>query len=351
MDRGDDQRFLHEISEGRGRKKAKNLLLAMLLTSLLPLPAYSQPAKKVKSIAVVYNNRSIGMLPLWITADAGLFQKNGLDVKLDFAQGTMASNAMVAGQYQIGNVSAPAVLGAVAQGVSLKITAALFSRLLYALVAAKDIHDPSELRGKVFGISKIGDSSWSATQMILRKLHVDPSLVTLLSVGNSPERLAALMGGHIDAMIADPMDVVTARRKGFPVLATQQQLDIQYVGSAIAMQGDFIKHDRETAMLFLKAISEGIHYYKTRQEEAAKIAAKYLKSNDTEAITSAVSVFASTIIPNIPVVTPGAIAPIQEGLAKSGSPGVKELKYEQFVDNSLVQELEKQGFYKQLYGN
>jgi ABC-type nitrate/sulfonate/bicarbonate transport system substrate-binding protein len=159
------------------------------------------------------------------------------------------------------------------------------------------------------------------------------------------------MGGHIDAMIADPMDVVTARRKGFPVLATQQQLDIQYVGSAIAMQGDFIKHDRETAMLFLKAISEGIHYYKTRQEEAAKIAAKYLKSNDTEAITSAVSVFASTIIPNIPVVTPGAIAPIQEGLAKSGSPGVKELKYEQFVDNSLVQELEKQGFYKQLYGN
>ena len=305
-------------------------------------PPPQAPPQAVK-LPVVYNNYSIGMVPLWLPLEAGIFAKHGLDVTFDFAQGTLATQAMVNGQYEVGNVSGSAVVASVLQGVDMKMVAAITTKSLYALIASRDVSTVADLRGKAFGISKLGDSSDTATRLILRKLGLDPERdVTILQVGNSPERYAALVAGGIQAAIADPMDVVRAERDGFTVLADQEALGIEYAGTTIAIRAPYLQEQPAVVRQFLLAVVEGIHYYKTHPDDAVAVGGKYLQSDDTEAMRSAVQVFSRVLMPDKPFITESSMRPIMAEVAQS-MPAASDAPLARFVDNNLLEELDRSG--------
>jgi NitT/TauT family transport system substrate-binding protein len=302
------------------------------------------PAVAADKLAMVYNNHSIGTLPLWVAMDTGIFAKHGLDVTLEFAQGTLATQAMINGQYPVGSLSASAAVASNLQGADLRLVAALFSKSLYALVASRDISSVAQLRGKALGISKLGDSSDTSTRLILRKMGLDPETeVAILQVGNSPERYAALVAGSIQGTIADPMDVVRAQRDGFQVLADQATLGIDYVGSAMAVRGPFLREQPDQVRRFLMALVEGMHYYKAHPDEATRIASKHLESDDVEAIRTAVEVFARTIMLDKPYVTEEAMRPILDEVAFT-NPAAKSMSLDLVVDNAPLQAIDRAGF-------
>jgi NitT/TauT family transport system substrate-binding protein len=310
--------------------------------ALPQVPPPQVPPQAVK-LPVVYNNFSIGMVPLWLPLEAGIFAKHGLDVTFDFAQGTLATQAMVNGQYDVGNVSGSAVVASVLQGVDMKMVAAVTTKSLYALIASRDVANVADLRGKAFGISKFGDSSDTATRLILRKLGLDPGRdVSILQVGNSPERYAALVAGSIQAAIADPMDVVRAERDGFTMLADQEALGIDYAGTMIAVRDPFLQEQPAVVRQFVLAVVEGIHYYKTHPDEAVAVGGKYLQSDDTEAMRSAVQVFSRVLMPDKPFITESSMQPIMAEVAQ-GIPAASDAPLARFVDNSLLEELDRGG--------
>jgi ABC-type nitrate/sulfonate/bicarbonate transport system substrate-binding protein len=172
--------------------------------------------------------------------------------------------------------------------------------------------------------------------------------VTLLQVGNSPERFAALVAGGIQAMVADPMDVVRARREGFGVLADQEQLGIDYAGSTIAARGPFLREQPDTAQRVVTALVEAIHLYKTQPETAVAAAAKHLQSDDTEALRAAVDVFGRAIMDRKPYASEAAMRPIREEVATS-SPAALDAPLDLFVDSSFLERLDRAGFIDGLY--
>lgn len=297
---------------------------------------------------MLFNNVSIGTSRVWLMDEAGIFKRHGLNVHLENAQGTAAVDALVAGQYNVGEVDASSVIATDVQQPGIKIVAVGNSKLVYALVARKGIAGADELQGKVFGISKIGVTSDVSTRLILNRLGIDANGATFLQVGNSPQRFAALEGGQIDAMIADPMDIVRARREGFPVIIDQASLNIDYGGDAFAMRESFIQQHRDLALQFVMALVDGIHYYKTHQQEAAQVAAKNLQSDDTEAIQSAVSVFADTIMVPKPYATDNNLRAIIDTVATT-EPAAKGADLSLFVDSSLLQEVDQTGYIDALY--
>lgn len=96
------------------------------------------------------------------------------------------------------------------------------------------------------------------------------------------------------------------------------------------------------------AMVDGVHYYKTHQEEAVSITAKNLKSADIDAVRSAVKVFAETVMPQKPYVTEESARPILDEVAFR-VPAVKGAPLERFADNRLLQEIDNSGFIDQLY--
>jgi ABC-type nitrate/sulfonate/bicarbonate transport system substrate-binding protein len=256
---------------------------------------------------------------------------------------------MVAGQYDVGNVSTSAVIASDLEGGDVKVVAAINGKIQYALVTSRDITTPEQLRGKTLAIARIGDLSDTATRLILRRLGLDPDRdVTLLQVGNSPERYAALMTGQIQGIAADPMDVVRARADGFNVLADPQSLSIDYAGNVIAMRGAFLRERREVARQVVKAVIDGIHYYKTHEDEAVAVVQKYLRTDDVEATREGVRTFASEIMPRKPYVTESGLRPIIDVIAVN-TPRVLDYPWTHFVDNSFVEEFDRSGYIDSLY--
>ena len=119
-----------------------------------------------------------------------------------------------------------------------------------------------------------------APQLALRKLGLNPEKdVTMLQVGGSPQRLAALQSGSVQAAAMDFMSGLRLAKLGFPVLV-QLNLNYPYLGS-----GGVRKISARIAGLaeaFIKAFVEGIARFKRNREEGIKALARYMKSNETD---------------------------------------------------------------------
>src|SRR5579862_388352 len=314
-----------------------------------PTSAAASASAAPTALSLVYDNLSIGSAPVWLMDEKGIFQKYGLTAKTEFAEGTVGAQALLAGQYDVGFISTSAVVATNAQQPVEKMVAVIFPKLIYSLVAAKPYASIEQLRGRTFGIAKLGDSSDTATRLIVRKLGLDPDKdIKILQIGNSPARYAALLSGNVDAILADPMDVVRARRDGLNILATPAQLNIEYASGTFALRDAFLKDHRDVARRFVMAVVDGIHYYKTHQDEVAAITGQHLKSDDTQGLQAGVQTFADQIMPKDPLFDQAALQPIVDDAALR-NPSLKGAPFDRFVDNSLVQELEQSGFIDQLY--
>jgi ABC-type nitrate/sulfonate/bicarbonate transport system substrate-binding protein len=167
-----------------------SLIQIALLSDLQAALGEKQPAL---SLNVVYNNISIGAGPIWVTHEVGFFRKHELDVALTFARGVLATQGMVVGSFPIGFTGVSSVINANLAGARLRFVGAVTNKLIYAMVTARDITSPSQMKGKRIGISRFGDASETATRFAARELGLDPDRdLIMLQIGNSPDRFAAL---------------------------------------------------------------------------------------------------------------------------------------------------------------
>jgi ABC-type nitrate/sulfonate/bicarbonate transport system substrate-binding protein len=219
----------------------------------------------------------------------------------------------------------------------------------YALVTAKEITQPKDLKGHSVAISTFGGSSEIVIRYTLEKLGLDSRKdVTLLQVGGQSTRFAALQSGRVKATIVVPPFTITAKKQGFNILAEVADMGFEYQGNGVALTGAFLKSNPETVRNFLKAYIAGIHFMKTQKEETLKIIAKYMKMEDREALDETYRVFATQIAPKKPYPTLKGFQAILDEVAET-NPKAKQAKPEQFVDTRLLREIDQSGFIDALY--
>ena len=90
----------------RQYRHALNWTATFLLLLLITSPAHAQQEKMI----VGYSAQAGAYAPIWITKEAGLFRKNGLDVNLVFIPGgPTAAAAMIANEVQAMAMAGPAI--------------------------------------------------------------------------------------------------------------------------------------------------------------------------------------------------------------------------------------------------
>jgi LysM repeat protein len=198
-------------------------------------------------------------------------------------------------------------------------------------------------------VSRIGSSSDFATRYALEKYGLTPDKdVAIVQIGSQPARFSALETGKIHGvMIAIPL-TAKAKRMGLNTLADLQMLGLEYQHTGLAFSQDTIKKQPELVRNVLKAFVESIHFMKTRRQETIAILAKYLRSDDTEALDEAYDAVLNSLIPEKPYPT---IKGIQIMLREMGvkEPAARSARPEQFVDLTFMKELDSSGFVDQLY--
>jgi NitT/TauT family transport system substrate-binding protein len=320
------------------RLKSSFLLLAVIV--LMPLSAFAASAPT--PLRLLYPSFSSSWATAWIAKEAGYFLDEGLDVELIRVGGsTRMVAAMLGGSAPIIQAGAAAALAATAAGSDVVIIGATGTVSPFRLMARPEIKQPSDLKGKKAGITTFGSTSDQVVRIALKKFNLEPNKdVALLSLGAQPEVFAALQSGAIDVGALSFPLYPKAAQLGMRELVNFGSLGVEDINGTVITTRSYIAKNRETVLGFMRAFTRGMHRYRTDKEFSKRVLAKYGKVNDAEILEGTWQDYAPTMQKN-PRPSLKAIQYLIENQFKDKKPLPKP---EQFVDTSLVDQLEKSGF-------
>ena len=303
-----------------------------------------------EKIKISYSSVDAPNANWYIAEDRRLYQKYGVDADLVFiSSSTTNVAAVVAGSVKVGNISGGALANAAVGGADLVCVGSFINTLPYDLVVHESIKSPQGLKGKSVGISRVGSSSDVAARVLLKALGLEPDKdVAILQVGGSPERAASFRTGRIAGFTSPPGTIELATGMPHRILVSMGDLPhpfpFPYV--CVTTTKSFLAGNRATVKRIMMALIDATHFFKTHKEESKKIFAKYSRQNN-EAYLEAGYKANAKLFERVPFATKeGMEIQIKEALVRK--PGVT-FKVSDVVDDSIVAELEKEGFIDRIY--
>jgi NitT/TauT family transport system substrate-binding protein len=227
--------------------------------------------------------------------------------------------------------------------------AGLLNTMPFQFVVAKNIKRPEQLKGKAVAVSRFGSGSDFATRYALKRYGLVPEKdVAILEIGSQPARFAALEKGNVQGVMVQVPFTLMAKKLGFNILADLRMLGLEYQHTALTTTRASIKSRPDVVRNVIKAYVEGIHYYKTHRREALAALRKYLKTEDTGALTETYEAIGLSLLPEKPYPTlKGIDVMLRELAAKDAK--AQTARPEHFVDLTFVKELDSSGFIDRLY--
>jgi len=312
----------------------------------------STEAQSQEKIRVAYSSTDT-INQIWtIAQEAGFYKKRGLDVDLVYIGSTTIGIAAIVSQdIQIGNAAGSGVANAAVRGADTVSVGCVINVLAYELVVLDSIKSAEDLKGKSIGISRFGSASDVAARELLKGLGLKPMEdVKILQVGGASERAAGFSRGVIAGFPSPPGNVHLIPG-GLPhrILADMADLEKPYKLPFICAvtTKSYLAKKRDTVKRILMALIEASHYFKTNKEGTQKIVAKYQRSANKAYLDSSYQSTAK-IIERVPYTTREGMK-IQLDDALKQAPGSK-VTVDNLIDDSIVRELEKEGFIDKVYG-
>ena len=304
------------------------------------LPSASAQLTKLRA---AYSAESSWSLATWVAYDGGFFKKYGLDVDLILIRSAVTITlALIAGETPMIQLGGNGTIQAALQGADTVNVLTLVPIIPQSLVVTPDIKTGDDLRGKRFGVSRFGALSDLVIRRYIRKFGLDPAKdVTIVQVGGIPELLAAMKAGAISGGSLSPPVLTAAKKAGFKEFGDFESLDYKYPAVAVATTKSFIQRQRAAALNFLRAEIEGIHTIRTQKNFAVNVLKKYMRISDPEILDEGYR-YPLRFIQRKPLPTLDEIKAVLDELKRP------EAKPENFVDLSLMQELEKEKFFEKL---
>ena len=327
-----------------------NTSLATILIVLISGSMLGRELGAQEKLTVSYSSVDAPSANWYIAQEKGLYKKYGLDVQSIFIPASSTNVAvLVAGQLKFGNGTGGTIASAAVSGANLVAVACFMNTLPYELIVQESIKTPQQLRGKSIGISRLGSSSDVIARVFLKNLGLEPDRdVTILQVGGSGERAAAFRSGKIAGFPAPPGVLHLTKGIAQRVLVSTAEFHKPYAFPYICgtTTKTYLASNRPTVKRLVMALTEGVQFFQTRKEESKQILAKYSRQNNEAYLEAAYEINAK-LFDRIPYVTrEGMDIQVKEAVARKPD---ATLKVEDIVDDSIVSELEKEGFIAKLY--
>jgi len=317
----------------------------IFLASVLSVSAHAQLTRLKTS----YSALTANMAAYWLAKEARIFEKHGLSVDVVLIEsGVTTVQALTAGETQIAMGGGTVAVSSNLAGSDIVSIASIESRMPYALLAQKETKSIDQLKGKRLAVSRFGSASDLAARLILQRygLTADKD-VTLLQTGGTSTRLSALSKRSVDSTVLTPEFFSLAKKAGFAILVDPTQYDIPFPQLEVITTRAFLKVQPDVVTRYMRAIIEGIHMVKNNPEPSIIALKKYLKIDDRDALEEVYRLYKDLYQP-IPHPSPAAIQTQLTWMAER-DPRAKAAKPEQFIDGTILREIEKSGFVTRLY--
>src|SRR5215468_1857578 len=312
---------------------------AVCLALIVMIAGDSAWAQGLPKVRAAYTSIGIQFDPVYIMKELDLPRKYGLDVDMLFVPvSSRAIQAALAGEIQFLTSGGVANINANVTGADFTGLTATLNTFVFKIIGNPEIKKPEMLKGKKVGISRLGGASDFSIRY------------ALIQVGGEPEEVLALQNKAVDAVILSEPFATVARRAGAGLVADLSQLGVPYTMHGIGVRKSYIKANRDIVVRFMKAYLEGIYVFKTNKEVALNVLKKYTRLDDLSLVQVSYNEMSQRLIRRVPYPDREGIQTIIDQLAQT-RPQMKSLNPNDFIDPTILKEIEDSGFIKKLYGN
>jgi len=305
-------------------------------------PAYSQTLDKMR---LGYSGTGLNNYVLEMGRRSGIFRKNGLDLEVVYINsGSLLNQALIAGTFDVSFSQGSEAMLAKLRGADMRITAVIANHFNHVYLTAPAITSIKQLKGKKVAVSRFGSGSHFQSNLALKEGGLDPDKdVTVLQIGNSAARMAAILTGTVDGTIMAADFVPRAKKEGFNVVADLAATNIDYPFLSLHMMGNYIERNQKMVKALIKGMSESIGVLQTDNNAAKAVVRSVLRTDDVETVDNA-TMRSIQVLARRPFPTAAGIKTVLDELSKE--PKAKSSKFEDFVDLRALKDLEREGAFK-----
>jgi len=236
------------------------------------------PSKSSAKIIVGLSSVNVAFLPVYVTEAKGFFKDEGLDVLLVlFNAGATNLQALIGGDVQIMGSAFVETIGGRAAGVDVKNFWGVSNIMPFQLYSQSDFKSMKQAKGKRFAISRFGSLTDFLTRATLRHFGVDEKEVTILQIGSTPARFAALTAKGVDASLVWFPVTEIAKSQGYNKLLDLKEVFPEWPYETFAARQSYLAKEKDQVVKFLRAYQKGVKYTRDNKDDAVKIMRKYVK--------------------------------------------------------------------------
>lgn len=236
----------------------RGFIAAVALAAAVAAPAQAQTLTEVNMISF----GGATNLPVWYALDNGLFEKEGVRVKLDITPGSLEQmRDLMAGKYQFATTAFDNIVAHTEGQGSARydnydlIAIGGVHSGLNSVVTRPEVKTWSDVRGKVAAV----DSPKSGYATVLYEILAAKGIVrdkdyTISSVGGTGARVDALTSGKAAiAIVSSPQDM-QLEKQGYNILADAAAEIGDYQGSVYAARRSWAQANPQTAAALMRAV-------------------------------------------------------------------------------------------------
>lgn len=256
--------------------RTKKLLIGIVAAIFASIWLFGGPSQA--RIIVGLSSVNVAFLPVYVTQEKGFFKDEGLDVLLVlFNAGSTNLQALIGGDIQIMGSAFVETIGGRAAGADIKNFWGISNIMPFQLYSQSGFKSMKEAKGKRFAISRFGSLTDFLTRATLRHFGIDARDVTILQIGSTPARFAALSAKAVDASIVWFPVTEIAKSQGYNRLFDLKEMFPEWPYETFAAREPWLAKEREQVTKFLRAYQRGVKHTLENKEDALKAMRKYVK--------------------------------------------------------------------------
>ena len=326
--------------------RSRMLFVSFLVFGILVVREARAQAQKV---ILAYVSPSGALAVPWIAKEAGLFEKNGVEVELIFIRGASTMiQTLVSGDIDLAHVAANPAVEANLGGSDVVVLATALNRPVgFYMMGQPGVKNVEGLRGGRVGITRFGSATDLLSRIALRQFKLQPDRdVAIIQLGGIPEIAAGLKTKVVSAgFVSSPLNL-DLMELGFNVLVDFGR-DLLFPHAPLIARRATMKQRDGVLRGVMRAFAEGIKIYRTQRDFSIKVLEKYTRTSDYKKLAQTYDTYAP-FLERIPYVDLKGIENILLEIAPR-HPSAKGRKPAEFVDHRYVKELEDSGFFRTLY--
>ena len=256
----------------------KNRVHIFAIASLIFATAFLAGKTSHAKIIVGLSSVNIAFLPVYVTQEKGFFKDEGLEVLfVMFNAGATNLQALVGGDIQMMGSAFVETVGGRAAGADIKNFWGICNLMPFQLYSQPDFKSMRAAKGKRFAISRFGSLTDFLTRATLRHFGLDAKDVTILQIGSTPARFAALSAKGVDASIVWFPVTEIAKSQGYNKLFDLKDMFPEWPYETFAARESWLAKERAQVTRFLRAYQRGIKHTLENKDDAVRAMRKYVK--------------------------------------------------------------------------